>query len=166
LTIFGRKLIVKRSFERIALFDFEELCNQPLGAADYLEIASYYDCLFIENLPQIDLQTQRAEARRFITLIDNLYDCKTGVVFLAEAHDENIFTVKDGRRGEWTAEERIFMDDLKIAGTDAAAALSVLSGEDEAFAMARLLSRLYEMKTQDYWDDVRRKIKIHRKGGE
>lgn len=160
LTVFGRKFKVEKSFKRIAMFDFDELCSRPLGAQDYLEIASSFDCIFIRDLPQIDLQTQRAEARRFITLIDNLYDCKTGVAFLAEAHDENIFTVKDDRHlGDWTAEERQFMDDLKIAGTEAASALSVLSGEDEAFAMARLLSRLSEMKTQDYFDDVRRRIK-------
>jgi len=159
LTVFGRKFEVEKSYKRIAMFNFEELCNRPLGAQDYLEIASSFDCIFIRDLPQIDLQTQRAEARRFITMIDQLYDCKTGVVFLADAHDENIFTVRDETRTGWTAEERQFMDDLQIAGTDAAAALSVLSGEDEAFAMARLLSRLYEMKTQDYWDDVRRRIK-------
>ena len=162
LTVFGRKFEVKKSYERVALFNFEELCSQPLGAQDYLEIATYFDCLFIKDLPQIDLQTHRAEARRFITLIDNLYDCRCGVVFLSDAHDENIFTVRDTRRTEWTAEERMFMDDLKIQGTNAAEALSVLSGEDEAFAMARLMSRLYEMKTQEYWDDVKRKIKLHR----
>lgn len=162
LTVFGRRFQVKKSYERVALFNFEELCSQPLGAQDYLEIATYFDCLFIKDLPQIDLQTHRAEARRFITLIDNLYDCRCGVVFLSDAHDENIFTVRDTRRTEWTAEERMFMDDLKIQGTNAAEALSVLSGEDEAFAMARLMSRLYEMKTQEYWDDVKRKIKLHR----
>lgn len=162
LTVFGRNLKVKKTFERVACFNFNELCSQPLGAQDYLEIATYFDCLFIRDLPQIDLQTHRAEARRFITLIDQLYDCKCGVVFLAEAHDENIFTVKDTRRTSFTDEERIFMDDLKIAGTKAAEALSIISGEEEAFAMARLLSRLHEMKTQDYWDDVRRTIKLHR----
>jgi len=161
LKVFGRDFHVDRAHKRIAMFTFEELCDRPLGAQDYLEIADHFDLIFIKDLPIIDLQTRRAEARRFITLIDNLYDNRTGTVFLSEGEPENLFTIQNTVRLEWTAEERQLMDDLKIKGTDEAAALSIISGEDEAFALARLISRLTEMKTQDYWDDVKRRMKEH-----
>jgi len=161
IQVFGRNFVVPRAHKRVALFTFSELCDQPLGAQDYIEIADHFDLVFIKHLPVIDMQNRRAEARRFITLIDNLYDMRTGVVFLAEARPENLFTVENKVRTEWTAEERLFMDDLKIAGTEAAEALSIISGEDEAFALARLISRLSEMKTQEYWNDVKRKIHDH-----
>lgn len=159
LFVFGRKLTVQRSYGRIALFTFAELCEAPLAAQDYLEIASNFDVVFIKDIKRMDLQTQRAEARRWISLIDQLYDHQTGVVYLAEETPENIFYVKDEIRTEYTSEERIFMDDLQIQGTKAAAALSIISGEEEAFALKRMISRLYDMKTQDYWDNVTRRIK-------
>jgi len=161
LKVFGRNFEVPRAHGRIALFTFAELCDRPLGAQDYIEIADHFDVIFLKDLPVIDMQNRRAEARRFITLIDNLYDMRTGVVFLAEDSPENLFTVENTIRTEWTHEERQFMDDLKIAGTKAAEALSVISGEDEAFALARLISRMFEMKTEEYWNDVRRKIHDH-----
>lgn len=163
LKVFGRDFHVEKSHNRIAHFTFDELCNRPLGAQDYLEIADHFDLIFIRHLPVIDMQTRRAEARRFITLVDNLYDNRTGVVFLAESGPESIFTA-GGARLEWTHEERQLMDDLAIKGTAEAAALSIISGEDEAFAMARLISRLTEMKTQEYWDDETKNERTRRFG--
>ena len=96
-------------------------------------------------------------------MIDQFYDMRCGVVFLAEAMPQNLFTIENKVRDGWTAEERLLMDDLKIAGTEAAEALSIISGEEEAFAIARLISRMTEMKTQDYWDDVNRKWHEHKK---
>lgn len=159
LFVFGRKLSIERTHGRIALFNFSELCEAPLAAQDYLEIASTFDVIFIRDIKRMDLQTQRAEARRWISLIDQLYDHQTGVVYLAEETPENIFYVKDEVRTEFSQEERQFMDDLQIQGTKAAEALSIISGEEEAFALKRMISRLYDMKTQDYWDNVSRRIR-------
>ena len=57
------------------------------------------------------------------------------------------------------------MDDLKVQGTEQAEALSILTGQEEAFSLKRLISRLYEMKTQDYWNDVLRRMKEGRRRG-
>ena len=127
--------------------------------SDMIMLFSIFLFLFLSIL---DLQNRRAEARRFITMIDQFYDMRCGVVFLAEAMPQNLFTIENKVRNEISWEERIFMDDLKIAGTEAAEALSIISGEEEAFAIARLISRMTEMKTQDYWDDVHRKWNEHK----
>lgn len=54
-------------------FTFRELCGQPLSAADYLEIVRHYDTMVLEDVPRMTLE-HRNEARRFITLVDMLYD--------------------------------------------------------------------------------------------
>tara|TARA_R110002050_G_scaffold125599_1_gene245418 strand:+ start:2390 stop:2827 length:438 start_codon:yes stop_codon:yes gene_type:complete len=62
-------------FLGVARFNFEDLCKKPLGAADYIEIARNYHTVFLENIPKMTLK-QKTEARRFITLVDALYEYK------------------------------------------------------------------------------------------
>lgn len=167
LTVFGRKIEVTKSHKRVAYFNFNDLCVKPLGSNDYLTIAEHFDCVFIENLPQIDLQTRKSEARRFITLIDTLYDERIGVVILASHGPEDLFVVNNSSE-EWTQEFRDFIeqfyggergisdDAMKEKGKNKEFMLT--SGEDEKFALARLVSRLTEMKSESYWEDVLRRL--------
>ncbi len=78
----GRVLMAPRAAGRVARFSFAELCERPLGAADYLALAERFDILFIDHIPVIAPQ-QRNVAVRFITLIDALYD--HGVRLVASA---------------------------------------------------------------------------------
>lgn len=75
----GRHVTVPRSTESCAWFDFGDLCDQPLGAADYLAICERYPTLIIDNVPQLD-ESCFNEARRFVTLIDAVYESKTRLV--------------------------------------------------------------------------------------
>jgi peroxisome-assembly ATPase len=75
LEFLGRTLIVPESCNDVAKFTFQELCCQPLSSADYLELMKYYNTIIITDIPQMNLGL-RNEARRFITLIDALYDTK------------------------------------------------------------------------------------------
>ena len=159
LTVFGRKLFIRKCYENIAVFTMKELCEEPLAAQDYLEICENFKIVFLRDIRKIDLQTERSTARRFISLIDQLYDNRIGVVCLADEMPQNIFKVESVEGREWSWEEREFMDDLKVQGTEQAEALSILTGQEEAFSLKRLISRLYEMKTQDYWNDVLRRMK-------
>lgn len=52
---------------------------QPLGASDYLVISKTFHTVFVRNLPQLSLVTHRSQLRRFITMIDTLYDNKVRV---------------------------------------------------------------------------------------
>jgi cell division protein ZapE len=73
LEVLGRKLSVPQAAAGCARFSFEDLCGQPLGAADYLALAAKYRVLFVEHIPALAPE-QRNEAKRLVLLIDTLYD--------------------------------------------------------------------------------------------
>ena len=73
LNIKGRDFIIKDYFEGVSRFDFDELCDQNLGAEDYLEIVKVSNFIVIENLPCFD-DFNVNQQQRFITLMDIIYD--------------------------------------------------------------------------------------------
>lgn len=73
LDVLGRKLIIPNAVNQIARISFAELCESPLGNPDYLAIAKNFHTLFIDHIPVL-APHQRNEAKRFIHLIDTLYD--------------------------------------------------------------------------------------------
>jgi protein AFG1 len=75
----GRHVKVPRSNGSCAWFDFVDLCDQPLGAADYLAICERYPILIVNHVPQLNA-SRFNEARRFVTLIDVVYESKTTLV--------------------------------------------------------------------------------------
>ena len=91
----GRRIAVPCAAGRAARFSFAELCDAPLGARDYLAIAERFDTLFIDHVPVLD-QTRRNPAKRFILLIDTLYDKKIRVVMSAEAAPEKLYAGRAG----------------------------------------------------------------------
>ncbi|XP_061114468.1 AFG1 like ATPase a isoform X2 [Conger conger] len=149
LKVQGRKLILSKACGTIADCTFEELCDQPLGASDYLEISRLFDTVFIRYIPLLTLN-KKTQARRFITLIDTLYDHKVRVVILAETLLEHIFVHDENANDD--EHHRILMDDLGLCG-ESASGLSIFSGEEEIFAFQRTVSRLSEMQTEKYWTE-------------
>jgi cell division protein ZapE len=91
----GRKIAVPRTSRRAARFSFAELCDAPLGARDYLAIADRFDTVLIDHVPVLD-QTRRNPTKRFILLIDTLYDKKLRVVVSAEAPPEKLYAGRAG----------------------------------------------------------------------
>ena len=73
LNIKGRTLEIKNFYEGISRLGFEELCNQNLGAEDYLELANNSKFIVIENIPEFN-EINSNQQLRFITLIDIIYD--------------------------------------------------------------------------------------------
>jgi cell division protein ZapE len=69
----GRKIRVPLTAMGAARFDFTDLCDLPLGSRDFVRIAHAFDSIVIDNVPQMD-RTRSNAAKRFILLIDNLYD--------------------------------------------------------------------------------------------
>ena len=91
LNISGREVIVPSSAGGVARFEFKDICEKPLAAGDYVEIADKYKGLLIYNIPVLD-NTKNNEARRFIWLIDALYDRKCFLLASAELEIKKIYT--------------------------------------------------------------------------
>ncbi|XP_066281253.1 AFG1-like ATPase [Branchiostoma lanceolatum] len=149
LRLLGRDLHVPIACGRVADFQFEDLCEKPLGAADYLKLGQEFDTVIVRNVPQMTI-ILKTQARRFMTLVDTLYDNKVRLVWSAAVSPEELFRVESV--GAMDSDfNRLLMDDLNIqVGTDNSAA-SIFTGEEEIFAFERAVSRLKEMQTQDYW---------------
>lgn len=74
---------------------FRDLCAKPLGAADYLLIAKSYRTVFLEGVPVLSPE-RRDQAKRFVTLVDALYEAKSRLVMLADAEPEDLYIKGDG----------------------------------------------------------------------
>lgn len=95
LHIQGRKLTVPRAGGGAARFAFPELCERPLGAADYLALADRYETLFLDHIPRMGPEKRNA-ARRLVTLIDALYDSRIRLVCSADAAPRDLYVKGDG----------------------------------------------------------------------
>ena len=91
----GRVIRVAEAAKGVARFSFRQLCEQPLGASDYLRIAREFHTLIIDRIPVMDYP-QRNEAKRFIALIDTLYDNAVKLVASAEAEPPELYLATDG----------------------------------------------------------------------
>lgn len=72
-THFGRNISFEKTCGQVLYTSFEELCDRALGASDYLQLAQYFHTIIIRDIPQLNLKL-KSQTRRFITLIDSLYD--------------------------------------------------------------------------------------------
>jgi cell division protein ZapE len=95
LEIKGRKLVVPEAAMGVARFQFSDLCEKPLGARDYLAIAHTFHTVLIEGVPRLPPRL-RNEARRFINLIDTLYDNRICVIVSADAEPAELYPAGDG----------------------------------------------------------------------
>lgn len=173
MTIFtlGRPIKIKSGIsDSIARFTFQELCQEPLSAADYLAIARAFPILLITEIP-ILTREHRDEARRFITLIDILYDMQIKLVLQMAAPPREIFRLdrskadtslrgytdpgdykNDANKLIKNSEEanRLLADELTISNEELNKS-SMVTGAEEAFATHRTISRLSQMQQMNWW---------------
>ncbi|KAF7509829.1 hypothetical protein GJ744_007340 [Endocarpon pusillum] len=91
LSVYGRKVPVPASSPTgYTLWNFVDLCGTNLGPADYISLASTYHTLILDSVPILTLM-QKNEARRFITLLDALYESKCRLLMRAEAPPDALF---------------------------------------------------------------------------
>jgi len=95
LSLKGRALHVPEAMHGVARFSFSDLCAKPLGAADYLKIAQCFHTVLIDDVPVMGPE-RRNEAKRFVTLIDALYEGKTKLILSADAEPQNLYAKGDG----------------------------------------------------------------------
>ncbi len=95
LTVRTRTVHVPLAAAGVARFDFADLCDRPLGASDYLMIARDYHTVLIDGVPAMD-HRRRNEAKRFIILIDVLYEHRVKLVISADAPPQKLYHAEDG----------------------------------------------------------------------
>ena len=98
LTVMGRKVHVPSAGgNAVARFDFEQLCGQALGAGDYLALARQFDALVLDGIPRLSPENYD-KARRFIVLIDALYDHRVKLVASAAAQPDELYERGEGAK--------------------------------------------------------------------
>lgn len=90
LRIYGRELIVPCHLSGVTRWNFHQLCTTNLGPADYISLASTFHTFILTEIPILTL-LQKNEARRFITLLDALYEARCKLLIRAEAGPDQIF---------------------------------------------------------------------------
>lgn len=116
LTVKGHAVEIPEAAGGVARFRFGDLCSKPLGASDYLAVAERFHTVIVEDIPRLSFD-RRNEAKRFITLIDALYDARVKLLASAEAEASDLYRADSGR---------------------------------EAFEFDRTVSRLIEMRSEEY----------------
>jgi cell division protein ZapE len=112
----GREVAVPQAAGGVARFGFADLCAQPLGASDYMALAQRYHTIIVDGIPAMGFE-RRNEAKRFITLVDTLYDRHVKLLASAEVEAPDLYKAETGR---------------------------------EAFEFDRTVSRLIEMRSEEY----------------
>ncbi|MBC7800730.1 MAG: cell division protein ZapE, partial [Gemmatimonadaceae bacterium] len=97
LTVMGHTLTIPLSAQGVARFDFDALCGQPLGAGDYLALATHYQALVLDGVPRLSPDNYDL-ARRFVVLIDALYDHRVKLIASAAAAPDQLYQRGEGAR--------------------------------------------------------------------
>jgi cell division protein ZapE len=95
ISIKGRVLHVPCSTDGVARFSFADLCEKPLAASDYLRLAHDYHTIMLDRIPVMDYP-ERDAAKRFIALIDTLYDNAVKLVASAGADPASLYLATEG----------------------------------------------------------------------
>jgi predicted ATPase len=136
----GRTLHVPLGAKQVAQFSFTELCERALGAADYIALAKRFPYVIVTDVPVMTFD-QREKIRRFITLLDVLYEHSVRFICSAEAAPAKLFQMPASTPG------------MAAAADDGNTTSNSSSGEavyDEQFASDRAVSRLIEMQSEEY----------------
>jgi cell division protein ZapE len=94
----GRQILVPQAAAGAARFTFKDLCEAPLGATDYLAIVAHYKTIVIEHIPVLTAE-MRNPTKRFINLIDTLYDHHVRLIASAAVMPEELLPVRRGNEG-------------------------------------------------------------------
>ena len=90
LIVKGRKIDVPKSARGVAFFEFKDLCQQALGAEDYIAVGDKFHTIVLSGIPKMNAE-MRNEAKRFMNLIDVLYEKKVNLVASADAEPEKLY---------------------------------------------------------------------------
>ncbi|KAG0500190.1 hypothetical protein HPP92_000262 [Vanilla planifolia] len=149
--VMGRQLQIPLGANGCAYFPFADLCDKPLGAADYLGLFEKFHTLALEGVPEFCIQN-RSAAYRFVTLVDVMYENKARLLCTAEASPSELFekivTVADAQRISPRSSSRsLRRDDLDLCVDN-----------ELGFTKERTISRLIEMNSREYLEQHEAKV--------
>jgi len=95
LEVLGRKITLPHASGGLVRASFSSLCSVALGPNDYVALAERFHTVFLEGVPKLT-PSRREEARRFVILIDALYEAHSRLIVLAEAEPDQLYPAGDG----------------------------------------------------------------------
>ncbi|MBL4615021.1 MAG: cell division protein ZapE, partial [Magnetovibrio sp.] len=91
----GRDIAVPKAAQGVAMVQFADICGRPLGPADYLELARRFHTLIIPGIPQMSAENKDV-ARRFVTLIDAMYEGHVKLICSADVGPMDLYVAGEG----------------------------------------------------------------------
>ncbi|KAJ1805945.1 ATPase, partial [Coemansia sp. RSA 2598] len=147
----GRTLNVPIAAGGVARFNFEQLCKDAHSAADYIELAKYFHTILLTDVPVMHM-SDRNEARRFITLIDALYESHAVLFMSAETDIYSLFTggaeIDSFREQQQQQQQASQQGEGSSPAAPTTQSVMAYAGEEEVFAFQRAISRLVEMSSR------------------
>lgn len=120
MKVYGRTIPVPRAYNGVTMWTFDELCKTTMGPADYISLASTFHTVILTGVPVLTW-LMKNEARRFITLLDALYECRCKLYISAEAGpDDLFFPEKTSKEGEENGDS-VYSETLSDVYQDATA---------------------------------------------
>jgi cell division protein ZapE len=107
LLVMGRRLAVPMAAAGVARFDFVKLCGEALGAGDYLALATHFQALVLDEVPRLS-PDNFDEARRFIVLIDALYEHRVKLIASADAEPDQLYQRGEGAQAFERTASRLY----------------------------------------------------------
>lgn len=146
----------------IARFHFRDLCNIELGSSDYRAIAQEFNVLMIDDIPLLTLR-EHDQARRFITLVDELYEANCALICTTETatSPDTLFLGQakelaslggDAQNKEGVKTEAGEAFGIDVAQGNGMTAGGLASVQELSFAFKRAASRITEMTSKSWWE--------------
>ncbi|KAG6861556.1 hypothetical protein C0995_014852 [Termitomyces sp. Mi166 len=161
LNTWGRTITIPESTRKIAKFRFDDLCGQPLSAADYLEVTKNFGTIFVLDVPKMGMDSKDKALSVLFTsfasdTILRLGDLSrllmTKLFVTSEVPIYRVFS-DDASSKPISDHMRSVMDDLGLSD-QVVGSSSMFTGEEEVFAFARACSRLVQMGSKEWAEAV------------
>ncbi|PBK70636.1 hypothetical protein ARMSODRAFT_1017446 [Armillaria solidipes] len=164
LTVFGRQPHVPRISSQgdTCMFSFQQLCEESLGPADYLILSSTFHTIVITDIPIIRLPSGKNQARRFISLVDALYEARCRVVCMSDIQLDDLFQIDIDRGTDNTDVMLAESISLEKYRPNVVSYRHSDASRDEQFAFKRAFSRLVEMTSPAYHMRCQWEPKVHK----
>jgi len=147
---------------KLARFHFRDLCNTELGSSDYRAIAQTFNAMMIDDIPILTLR-EHDQARRFITLVDELYEANCALICTTETatSPDTLFLGQEKELaslgGDAQNKKGVETEAGEAFGIDVAQSNGMTAGElssvqELSFAFKRAASRITEMTSKSWWE--------------
>ncbi|CAL8081642.1 unnamed protein product [Calicophoron daubneyi] len=152
VTTYGHSMVFSSTGNRVLMCSFQELCDLPLGANDYLNMATRFHTVLLRGVPPMGAHCLPS-LKRFIHLIDVLYDNHVRLVIAAHRPVDQLVSTDRNSPAEISGQNRELFDALGLnASNGSQNRPSLFSNEEDMFAFSRTVSRLKEMCSSSYWN--------------